>query len=58
MSSPCGTVGRAVASDTTTGLKSSHQQLLLKIYLILTVCREDKNKEKETGNGPFLTILY
>ena len=26
----------------------------LNIYLPLTVCRKDKNKEKEAGNGPFL----
>ena len=26
----------------------------LNIYLLLTVCRKDENKEKEAGNGPFL----
>ena len=25
----------------------------LNIYLLLTVCRKDENKEKEAGNGPF-----
>ena len=59
--SGCGAVGRAVASDTRGhGFESSHQQLLLNIYLLLTVCRKDKNKEKETGNGPFFQkkIIY
>ena len=26
----------------------------LNIYLLLTVCRKDENKEKEAENGPFL----
>ena len=53
--SGCGAVGRAVASDTRgPRFESSHWQLLLNIYLLLTVCRKDKNKEKEAGNGPFL----
>ena len=52
--SGCGAVGRAVASDTRgPGFESSHQQLLLNIYLLLTVCRKDENKEKEAGNGRF-----
>ena len=52
--SGCGAVGRAVASDTRgPRFESSHRQLLLNIYLLLTVCRKDKNKEKEAGNGPF-----
>ena len=43
----CGTVGSAVASDTRgPGFESSHRQLLLNIYLLLTVCRKDENKEK------------
>ena len=25
----------------------------LNIYLLLTVCRKEENKEKEAGNGPF-----
>ena len=25
----------------------------LNIYLLLTVCRKDENKEKEAENGPF-----
>ena len=35
------------------GFESSHWQLLLNIYLLLTVCRKDENKEKGAGNGPF-----
>ena len=55
LGSGCGVVGRAVASNTRgPGFESSHQQLLLNIYLLLTVCRKDENKEKEAGNGPFL----
>ena len=48
-----GSVGRAVASNIRgPGFESSHRQLLLNIYLLLTVCRKDENKEKEAGNGP------
>ena len=48
--SGCGAVGRAVAYDTRgPGFDSSHRQLLLNIYLLLTVCRKDKNKEKRPG---------
>ena len=55
MGSGCGAVGRVVASNTRgPGFESSHRQLLLNIYLLLTVCRKDKNKEKEAANGPFL----
>ena len=51
----CGAVGRAVAYNTRgPGFEFSHRQLLLNIYLLLTVCRKDKNKEKGAGNGPFL----
>ena len=32
---------------------SISSQLLLNIYLLLTVCRKDENKEKEAGNGRF-----
>ena len=54
MGSGCGAVGRAVASDTRgPGFESSHRQLLLNIYLLLTVCRKDENKGKEAGNGHF-----
>ena len=58
MGSGCGAVGRAVASDTRgPGFESSHRQLLLNIYLLLTVCRKDENKEKEAGNGRFKKII-
>ena len=42
---------RAVASVTRgPRFESNHQQLLLNQYF-LTVCRKDKNKGKEAGNG-------
>ena len=58
--SGCGAVGREVTSDTRgPRFESSHRQLLLNIYLLLTVCRKDENKEKEAGNGPFFKkMLY
>ena len=53
MGSGCGAVGRAVACNTRgPGFESSHQQLLLNIYLLLTVCRKDKNKEKRGREWP------
>ena len=43
LGSGCGAVGRAVASNTRgPGFESSHRQLLLNIYLLLTVCRKDE----------------
>ena len=52
--SGCGAVGRAVAYDTRgPGFESSHRQLLLNIYLLLTVCRKDENKEKRPGMAHF-----
>ena len=52
--SGCGSIGREVASDTTgPRFESSHRQLLLYQYFLLTICRKDENKEKEAGNGPF-----
>ena len=54
MGSGCGTVGSAVVTATKgPGFESSHRQLLLNNYLLLTVSRKDKNKRKEAGNGPF-----
>ena len=39
----CGSVGRAVASDTRgPGFESSHQQLFMNMYLLLAVCRKDE----------------
>ena len=60
--SGCGSVGRAVASNTK-GLQfeSSHRQkfiYILNICLLSTVYWKDENKkEKEAGNGPFLKKL-
>ena len=57
MGSGCGSVGRAVASDTRgLQLKSSHRQKIiytLNLCFLSTVYLKDKNKEKEAGNGPF-----
>ena len=56
MGSGCGSVGRAVASDTR-GLrfKSSHWQKFIYIELLFTVncVLKRQNKEKEARNGPF-----
>ena len=49
-----GAVGRAVASNTRgPGFESSHRQLLLDIYLLLTVCGKDEDIEKEAENDRF-----
>ena len=49
----CGAVGRAVACNPRgPGFESSHRQLLLNIYLLLTVCRKDENKEKRGREWP------
>ena len=54
INSGCGTVCRAVASNSRwPGFESNHWQLLIKVYLLFTVCRKYENKEKETGNSPF-----
>ena len=54
----CGTVDSTVASNTRGhGFESSHRQLLLDNYLLLTDCRKGKNKGKEAENGPFLKHL-
>ena len=36
----------------------SHQQLLLKYYFLLTICRKDEIKEKDAGIGPFKKINW
>ena len=55
MGSGCGAVGRAVTFDNRgPGFDSSHRQLLLNIYLLLTVCRIDENKEKRPGMAHLL----
>ena len=56
--SGCGAIGRVFSSDIRgPGFESSHRQLLLNIYSLLTFCRKDENKEKEAGNGPFLRLV-
>ena len=59
LGSGCGAVGRAVAYNTRgPGFESSHWQLLLNIYLLLTVCRKDENKEKRSGMAHFKKNRY
>ena len=45
--SGCGSVGKAVASNTR-GLRfeSSHLQILMNLYFLLTVYRKDENKKR------------
>ena len=52
----CGSVGRAVASDTRgPRFESSHRQkFILNICFLSTVYWKDENKKKEAGIGPFL----
>ena len=60
MGSGCGSVGRAVASDTRgPRFESSHQQNKFYIEHLLTVncVLKRRNKEKEAGNGPFKKSL-
>ena len=57
--SGCGSVGRAVASDTRgPRFESSHRQKFINIeqllYAVNCVLKRRKIKEKEAGNGPFL----
>ena len=52
MGSGCGSVGRAVASNTRGAqLESSYHQSLIMNILTVTY-RTEENKEKEAGNGP------
>ena len=53
----CGSVGRAVASDSRgSWFKSSHRQKFISnIYVQLFW--KDENKEKEAGNGPFKKVF-
>ena len=61
MGSGCGSVGRAVTSDTRgPRFKSSHKQkskFILNICLLSIVYWKDENKEKEVGYGPFKKTL-
>ena len=38
---------RSVSNTRRLEFESSHRKLLLNIYLLLTVCRKDENKEKK-----------
>ena len=57
MGSGCGSVGRAVTSNTKgPQFEASHWKkiiYLLNICLLSTVYGKDKIKKKEAGNGPF-----
>ena len=61
LGSGCGSVGRAVASNTRgPQFESSHPQkfiYILNICLLSTVFWKDENKEKGAENGPFLKNL-
>ena len=50
MASGCGSVGRAVTSDTRDPLFESRRW---HIFIYQLCNRKDKNKEKEAGDGPF-----
>ena len=60
MGSGCGTVVRAVASNTRRfRFETIHQQLLFSIYPFTDNCLENaKNNEKEAINGPFKHDSY
>ena len=50
----CGSVGRAVASDTRgPQFESSHRRNFI-MNIFTNNCWKDENKEKEAENGPFL----
>ena len=52
--SGCGSVGRVVAANSRgPRLESSHLQKNYIEYLLSTVLKRRKNKEKEAGDGPF-----
>ena len=61
LGSGCGSVCRAIASDARgPRFVSSHRQTFISDISLLTYCQlfwKDENKEKEAGNGPFLTQL-
>ena len=53
LGSGCGSVGRAVTSDSRgSQFESSHRRKFIMNILLLTVLK-DENKDKEAGNGPF-----
>ena len=54
MGSGCGSVGKAVASNTRgPRSESGLWQILLNQYFLLTACWKVVYKEKEAGNGSF-----
>ena len=61
MGSGCGSVGRAVAFDTS-GPRFEpvigKNLLVLNICILSTVYWKDENKEKEAGNGPFFNNVF
>ena len=58
MGSSCGSVGIGVTSNNR-GLRldSSHWQLLMNQYIMLSICRKDESEEEETGNGPLKKLI-
>ena len=53
--SGCGSVGRAVASDTRDPrFESRHRQTFIKHLFTVSCVEKTKIKKKEAGNGPFL----
>ena len=55
LGSGCGSVGKAVVSDTRgPRFESSHRRTFY-WTLLIQLCRKDENKEKEAGNAPFFS---
>ena len=53
MGSGCGSVGKAVASNTSgPQIQSSHREIFYWTFVYCQLYWIDKNKEKEAGNGP------
>ena len=53
LGSGCGSVGRAIASDSRgPQFKSSQQQKTI-LNIMVNCIEKDENKEKEARNGPF-----
>ena len=50
--SGCGSVGRAVASDSKGPRFDSNHRQHFKLNIYCQLYRKDKNKQKEAGNGP------
>ena len=55
----CGSVGRAVASDTRCPrFESSHRQKIIEHLITVNCVLKRRNKEKEVGNGPFFKKTF